>query len=173
MIEIFENFLSNEELEEHFSLLKESQRWAFTGFSPDESERHLEENYTFWYNPLNDIPFYTEYLFNKIVKETKKEFVLENVYANGQTYGLPGNFHIDATDNDYYTFIIYMNPVWDLCWGGQTIFLFEKQNEEFVLTPEPGSGVLFKGNVPHVGLEPTRYFKDIRITVAFKMKHVI
>ena len=37
----------------------------------------------------------------------------------------------------------------------------------------PNTGVIFKSNIPHAGLEPTRHFTYVRMTVAFKLTEIM
>lgn len=136
--------------------------WKFQGYSTKESD------IKFWYHDLNNNPFYTNKLLYYIKDKIGFDVKLETVYANGQTHGLCGDLHIDSDNDESYTFIIYMNEYWNVKWGGQTV-LYKNNNEIASIIPEPNKAILFKGNILHVGLEPTRHFTGLRTTVAFKI----
>jgi hypothetical protein len=166
-IKSYPNFLTQEEHNYVIAKTLKGNTWWHGGFSEDENAVN------FWFmNLMNDV-FFTEYMLNKIKIITEKNFVIDRVYANGQTYGLSGTYHQDAPDlntnnkNIYKTFLYYVNSNWKSEWGGSTLF---KQNEEVYTQPFiPNNAILFDSPIYHVGLEPTRHCKDLRVTVAFKL----
>ena len=139
-----------------------SSTWQFGGYSVS-----TDDSVKFWFNNLIENQFYTVHFLNRIEEITGLRFSLNRVYANGQTYGLPGNFHVDDESDDCYTFLYYVNPQWCPSWGGSTVFYHEDDIIQY--SPTPNSGLLFKSNILHAGLEPTRHCKEMRVTVAFKM----
>ena len=68
---------------------------------------------------------YIEVLWNKIRELAKGDLRLLRIIANGHTYGLGDNIHIDASDapesQNRVTFIYYFNPEWAPEWDGQTL----------------------------------------------------
>ena len=144
-----------------------SSNWAFKGHSDDKST-----DLTFWYLPLDHDTFFTTKLVEKINQYTRKNFVLERVYANGQTYGLSGSLHRDKENgnNQYYTFLYYVQPNWLPEWGGQTVFYDDNEKMVFQQFPTPNLGIIFNSEILHAGLEPTRFCSILRVTIAFKLK---
>ena len=66
-------------------------------------------------------------------------------------------FHKDSPNNDNgRTFMVYPNKVWNLNWGGYTVFADENNNVIDVSNPYPGRVVIFNGNISHCGLPPAR-----------------
>jgi hypothetical protein len=163
MLQVFENVIPESHYNDEYMILKTGSGWRFVGNSAIGSEHAIP----FWYYDLNDRPFYTSFLFNRIQEITGEEFELKSVYANGQTYGLCGDIHIDDPLDYARTFLIYMNPVWDIRWGGATVLYDNGKIHTY--TPRPNSGILFNSYIPHYGSEPTRHCKELRITVAFKL----
>ena len=171
-IQSYPNFLNKQE---HDYVVKKTLRgntWALGGYSVDDGNI----GFYFWYMELIQDVFFTEYMLNKIKIITEKNFAIDRVYANGQTYGLSGSYHQDKSDlntnnkNIYKTFLYYVNSNWKSEWGGSTLF---KQNEEVYTQPFiPNNAILFDSPTYHVGLEPTRHCKDLRVTVAFKLKDI-
>jgi Rps23 Pro-64 3,4-dihydroxylase Tpa1-like proline 4-hydroxylase len=119
---------------------------------------------------LQDDPLFNSTLLKKIRSDTGIDWVLDRVYANGQTYGLSGSIHQDAEGvepGQYYTLLYYANNEWRPEWGGHTIFT----TEQGIVTryPTPNSMVFFDSTIPHAGMEPTRHCPELRVTVAFKL----
>lgn len=183
MFTIYHNVLPNYDMNKLYSRLRKKREWCFDLISdPNDSK----SKFTFWNLWLHNDSFFTETVFNRIQELTNKKFSLLRVYANGQTYGLPGNLHIDMKEEHAYTFLYYVNPVWHVTWGGETVFteitnkiqntLLKPHERGFThvgnihtVFPVPNMGLFYNSNVTHAGLEPTRHFTDLRITVAFKL----
>ena len=163
MYTLYHNVLTKEEHELCYNNLRYGSNWEFTQVSAKG-----EDGLYFWYNELSDDSFYNDKFLNRIKEITKKNFSLDRVYANGQTYGLPGSLHTDSKEKSSYTFLYYVNKEWDVTWGGSTIFYHN--NEYKSMLPLPNCGILFAADKLHAGLEPTRHCKELRITVAFKLK---
>jgi hypothetical protein len=112
-------------------------------------------------------------IFDTIIQEKIKvlvpfKFEILDYYVNGHTRALDGYMHTDDAD---YTFLIFCNPVWDLVWGGKTIFVQDDGRYDAVF-PKPGSAVLFPSNMMHYAEDVSREFYGIRVTAAYKLKKV-
>ena len=158
----FEEVLPNHIFKEKYYELI-TGKWIYFGNSNESSP------YYFWNQNLIDDSFYNDELLKKIEKLCQQEFKLTRVFANGQTFGQPGILHQDSKDDDTYTFIIYMNPYWNIHWGGNTVF-YKNENNYMSYTPKPNFGLIFKSNLLHVGLDPSRDCKELRITVAYTLQ---
>ena len=162
-MEIYKNVLSKEE---HNYVIKNTimaDRWSFS----QRSDGNKLDNYIFWQLDLNEDKFFRETFFSKIEKITNRKFDIERIYANGQTYGLPGAFHRDTNNVKGKTFLYYVNPEWEADWGGETVFY--QNNTPTIIFPIPNSAVLFDGNTKHFGKDPSRKANILRVTVAFKL----
>ena len=124
----------------------------------------------FWYMELKDCPFFTKDLFSEIKKLIGNNFYIESVYANGQTFGLDGEFHIDDNDSNAYTFLYYPMKQWNLSWGGETVIL-DSDGIINSIYPTPNTAIMFPGNWLHCGRAPSKSFTDLRITIAYKLKN--
>ena len=163
MIELYQDVLSWEEHVHVYNVLYTGD-WKYGRFS-----KSVTDGYLFWYCDLNNNKFFTEEFASKIIEKSGKSLKLKNVYANGQTYGLPGVMHKDTDDEDCWTFIYYANPKWEHDWGGATVWLMENECQQSAI-PIPNAGVLFKSTILHCGNEPSRLCKELRISVAFNFK---
>ena len=162
-LELYDNVMTKDDFERCEKLIHDGG-WKFTGHSNDDSVLK------FWFMDLTSDSFFTEVFFEHIQAFTKRKFKLENVYANGQTYGLDGDFHKDADHDNAYTFLYYVSDVnsdnVDQV-GGYTQF---KINDEVTcVEPLINRGVLFKSNIVHRGLAPSRLSGMLRVTIAFKL----
>jgi|LakMenE18May11ns_1017448.scaffolds.fasta_scaffold9942043_5 hypothetical protein len=160
-ITFFENIFSQKDFEEiHKYIL--SPNWAFGHYSDENSAHKM-----FWNLDLSNIQYFNDYLFSVITQITNRNWKIERIYANGQTYGLDGSFHIDS-DNGY-TFLYYCNREWNPSWAGNTIFIDENTNQIESICPKPNHAILFPGNILHYGQSPSRDFYGLRVTIAYKL----
>jgi len=160
-INFYPNIFEPNQIEIIWNFLREN-KWKFWHNSIGNSPNF------FWQMKLSDNKFFTEDLFSQIKKRTGKDFSIERVYANGQTFGLDGEFHIDEKDENAYTFLYYANKEWDLAWGGETIIIDSEGNPN-VVYPVSNLGIMFPSNWMHVGKGPSKQFSDLRITIAYKL----
>ena len=123
----------------------------------------------FWYMNLENNSFFTQDLFSNIKKLIGDEFSIQRVYANGQTFGLDGEFHIDDPDDDAYTFLYYPAKNWNFSWGGETVIL-EPNGLINNIHPIPNTGIMFPSNWVHCGKAPSKKYTDLRVTIAYKLK---
>jgi len=164
-IDMAQDFLLEGEAKQVVEKTINGRGWHFGQFSSNDPQ---VKNFPFWMLTLDHDPFFTGTMFAHIQQTFRKKFTLERVYANGQTYGLPGSFHQDSQSALSYTFLYYANPEWNPMWGGETMIQTPDRGIVAV-TPMFNSGVLFPGDWWHMGKEPTRHFEGLRVTVAFKL----
>jgi hypothetical protein len=124
-----------------------------------------------WKLDLDNDNFFTQTFVQIIEKFSIKKFNLEKVYANGRTFGQCGNFRQDNTEPNTYTFVYYVNPEWNILWGGETVL--QTPNGLLAMTPYPNSGLLFDSTIPYLERDPSRHFDGMRVTVAFKFIEVM
>jgi hypothetical protein len=157
----FKDVFSQEDLEKIDEYII-SPNWGFGHWSNENFPDKI-----FWSLNLSNIQYFNDYLFSIITKITNRNWEIDRIYANGQTYGLDGAFH---TDSDHgYTFLYYWNKEWNLSWAGNTIFVDENTNQMESICPRPNSAILFPGNILHYGQSPSRDFYGLRVTIAYKL----
>lgn len=164
-IKVFEKFLDDTQSSYVSNRTLMSNGWKFSGKS------NHDEECSFWYLDLNEDPFFTSYMLYLIQAKTNNKYKIDRVYANGQTFGMPGSVHTDVEPEKYgsfFTFLYYLNIPWEPIWAGQTLF-FKENNLLHTQPYSPNCGVLFDSKIPHVGMDPSRHCKKLRVTVAFKL----
>lgn len=169
MIEHIQRFPAVYSEQEHQTVINKTVKAAGWKFAINSSDVN---SIKFWYLDLNNDSFFTEFSLRRLETLAGTEFYLGRVYANGQTHGLSGDLHQDVLDGDntYKTFLYYVGPIWQPEWGGNTVF-YDYQTESFFSNyPQPNTGILYNSNIFHQGQEPTRQCKELRVTVAWKLK---
>ena len=155
------NFLTVQEFDKLWSIIRESKTWTQEGVSREGTRK-------FGYLNLAHEPFLTEHLGEKIRRVTDANLRLDRVYANGQVFGQDGSFHQDSEAPNTFTFLVYMNKIDNVeTWGGETQFKFY-DDQLITFQPETNSALLFDSTLWHRGLGPSRHVDDMRITIAWK-----
>jgi SM-20-related protein len=93
------------------------------------------------------------------------------VYANGHTYGLGGQEHLDDTRPGTYTLLYYPMAEWRPAWQGETVWL-DGSDISHAILPQPNRAVFFDSRIWHAGRPPARSFHGLRVTVAWKLEAV-
>lgn len=165
MIQLYENLFDNEQINQIWSYL-EMSNWKFWHKSYPKSSNY------FWKMNLDDNSFFKENLFNVIKQIIGNNFSIENVYANGQSFGMDGDFHTDTTSEKGYTFLYYPMKEWNLLWGGETLIINPDNKQINYFHPIPNGALLFPGTWVHCGRGPSKNYNDLRISIAYKLiKH--
>ncbi len=102
---------------------------------------------------------------NRLQTMTGRCFRLFRVYANFQTAGQNGVFHLDDASPGTFTFILYLNSFGK---GGETEF--KSQDGIVVQKPIRNLGVLFDSRIEHRGKAPIG--DGTRITIAWKLEEI-
>lgn len=164
-IQTYNNFLTPELHTDVVNKTLYAREWYFGGVSSDNSNGVL-----FWKLDLDKDLLFNDVILRQIIAVTGKNLKLKRVYANGQTTGLCGSFHVDAFEDNCYTFLYYVNPIWDVVYGGETIFFNQMTKQTHIELFSPNKGVFFKSNILHAGMEPTRHCNNLRVTLAYKLE---
>jgi SM-20-related protein len=91
-------------------------------------------------------------------------------YANGHTYGLGGQPHLDDDRPGCYTLLYYANTEWKDGWEGETVYFDAAGEIALAVKPRPNRGVLFDSRILHAGRAPSRICPALRVTVAYKLE---
>ena len=164
MVIRYNHIFTSDEYRKLIELIKEF-KWIYGGTSTTDSEASK-----FWYSELMGHPFFVDWL-DKIQKVTNKKFTINRLYANGQTLGQDGSWHVDSHDTETgYTFLYYLNDYDDVSLIGETYFMVD--GEPVGITPIPNSAIIFPHNFKHKGMAPRKGFNDLRVTIAFKLTEI-
>lgn len=196
-ISIFDNFLTDNDYLTCINQL-ENASWNYSGSSYSSNNavcyrdnlpgRHLLPNISktiannfdvcvkFWNCDLNENEFFSKYLLQYIENKVERKFTLERVYANGHTYGDDGSYHLDSCENDAYTFLLFANEIPnELLWIAKGCFEIQEPSESFTRCYQPvkNRGILFHAKQLHRGNSFSRFFPNLRITVAWKLRLMV
>lgn len=161
-ITYYTDIFEKHQIETIWEFLKQP-KWEFWHTSNPDSTNF------FWYMNFTENSFFTEELFSVIKTNIGQNYSIERVYANGQTFGLNGEFHIDDDQEDTYTFLYYPIKDWSISWGGETIIV-DNDGNVTTIYPRPNCGIIFPSNWVHCGNGPSKMYSDLRVTIAYKLK---
>jgi hypothetical protein len=169
-IYVMDNFLEKDELQKAFEIVK-NIKWQF-GHKSNGSQSYETP---FWSASLQDEHFFSDYILNLIQKTFNKKFKLNRVYANGQTFGQDGAYHIDDNDEDCYSFVLYLHEINEAdveLAGGHIYFKLPDLKYKICYEPLLNRGILFPSNYIHKACSFSRYIMNLRTCVAFKLKEI-
>lgn len=167
---VCDNFLKPNELGQASDIIK-TRGWKF-----GHESSNFSTDTPFWSMDLVDEPFFTEYLKGIIETYFGKKFKLNRVYANGQTFGQDGSYHIDTDNADCYTFALYLTNIHpdnvEIA-SGNIYFKFPDVKYKIGFEPLYNRGIFFPSNYMHKATAFSRYILDLRICVAWKLQEII
>lgn len=144
------------------------KRWYYGNQSAGEAP-----GIPFWKMDLDDDPTITrlwEVAREGCEKATGQRLQVVRQYANGHTYGLGGQPHVDDKREGTFTLLYYPMPQWRPDWEGETLF-YDLRGEMIAgVKPAPNRAILFDSRIPHSGRAPSRNCAALRVTVAFKLE---
>lgn len=153
-------------------------RWSLTGGSREGGGR-------FWHmDGLEKEDFYSDFLFNilcnNFLKEKVSSYKVNRIYANGQTANQNGTAHCDDSRPNTFTLLYYPNPEWHWLWNGALFFLNAIGNNPSPQTDiiravsyQPNRAIYFSSNISHYAEAPSHLFKDLRVSIAWKLSKYI
>ena len=99
-----------------------------------------------------------------------ERFSDQRAYVNCSVFGDSYYAHRDCgVQEQHVTALYYANLVWNIDWGGETIYYNDDQDAELVVMPRPGRLVVARGAMLHRGGVPTRTCHEERYTLAYKL----
>ena len=161
MIKVFDNFLPKEELNKINELL-ERPMWSFTGGGVSDDDSFTSR---MWHMDNLEKDDYFVSLFYLIKDKLKINGQLLRCYANGQTATQSGVPHKDDGD----TTILYFPTPWAHYIGGHLHFYGEGLTD--TIEYKQNRLVLFPANLTHYAGAPDKTYRDLRVSLAFKVKN--
>jgi hypothetical protein len=143
-----------------------------------------ESKKIFWMLQVEHDRFFTQECFNSIKNIIGDNYIIKQVYFNAQSACQSTDPHCDSEDEDDYTFLYYVNTLWDFKWGGQTSFLNgyhditssqikyfygDVKMRSISYMPTPNSALFFPSNIIHFSHAPDRSMDVLRLTLAYKL----
>jgi len=169
-IQVFNNFLTEEETQNLYNYAQYSKNWRFQDSKElKESESLLSSGFLFLEIPESKT-FFHKTIFERIKKLINEKVFLHRVYINGQSTGCNGTFHIDGCDK---TVLIYLSP-YNIEWGGFTEFILNENGDHpeiKCVAPFTSSMVIFDGDIPHKGYSYSYQHCPIRYSLAYKLNY--
>jgi hypothetical protein len=168
LIEIMDDFVPPELHAETWKACME-KRWYF-GHGSNEGDAPR-----FWKLDLEGVPAFNslwEHVRARCETLTGAHLRVIRQYANGHTYGLGGQPHLDDVRPGSYTLLYYPMQEWKEGWDGETIFYDEQGEIALAIRPRPNRAIFFDSRILHVGRPPSRSCPELRVTVAFKIEAV-
>lgn len=167
-IVVTDNFLEAEELKKALSIIQ-SKKWKF-----GHKSLHQDNSETpFWSTDLMEEPYFTDYVKELIEKQFQKKFEIVRIYANGQTFGQDGTYHVDDNGTDKYTFCLYLSEIEKRdveVAGGHIYFKFPDKKYQICYEPILNRGIFFPSNYRHKATSFSRYIMAMRICVTWKLR---
>lgn len=162
MIEVYDDFFSEEIQHQIYTFLMDTGGWRLSGGSSISRFWHFDE--------LEKNDYFSDFLYKKITSNLDKKFTgFRRIYANGQTAGQCGVPHTDDGD---LTFLYYPNLEWGINYQGHLIFLNSDAADievDRIVEYKSNRALLFDGKVPHYADAPSRCYNDLRISLAYKL----
>ena len=169
---VYDNFLKESEINRVMSIINDKS-WSWGHVSNKMETLTITP---FWSIDLSEDEFFTSYLKKIFEDHFSKKFKLKRVYANGQTYGQDGTYHIDDENSLSTTVCLYITKIDPELVDSAGGYIYLKiPDKKYNLCYEPlfNRIIAFPSNYLHKGTSYSRYFTDMRICVAWKLIEII
>lgn len=164
-VQIFDNFLSKNELDNLTIEIGEPKyEWGHVSNSSSDTE------FPWLIMSLNGNQFFNTTIKSKIEKTVNMTFNTERIYMNGQMYGSESGFHVDTTDTNGFTFLLFIHDCSESNADSMGGYFYYKLNGEIrCIEPIKNRAVFFNGNILHKGCAFNRGVKILRQSIAWKL----
>lgn len=168
-LDVYDNIFSYEEVESFARFIKNSQ---FRIDGNDTYDMPLEMQ---TYSPYNHQDVWNMGFYNtEAYKCIHKRYNLDNmdcasIRINLTTPSERNRVHIDSRG---LTLLYYANPVWEIDWGGHTLFMNDTMTDaEYTCLCKPSRLIVFDGTIPHMILTPSSLCPTYRTSFAIQYRH--
>jgi len=175
MIEVFDDFLTQDEIMNLWNVLKGGTWTLEEGILYPKNEMEIAGGGC---NHLVDFTNPKEKIYKVILDRLyelpilKGQYIIHYASRNAYKVGDMGGVHQDSAD---VTALIYGNPIWHINWGSETIFTdsYSKDSEIIAsIIPKPGRLVVFDSKIPHTGRAPNPAYVNHRFSVAYNFNKI-
>ena len=181
-VQIFDNLLPPHDQQAVLAYLNRPG-WAYGGYSDPGGDRYFYKHFAGLVqsgaealvpSQIEDELVQTAPLIAQLWSGLKagplRGHMLARCYANGMPAGTEGSPHTDSDVADHFTAIYYPHLTWDASLGGETLVFNEARDEILAaIYPRPNRLAVFAGTSPHVARPVSKRFRDLRITLMFKL----
>ena len=133
------------------------------------SDGQLGQVSWFWMNKVDNIKLFNTDILKEIEENLDTNFELIRVYFNGMNFGQNAQFHFDDDRKDTYTLLSYILPIYNMEWGGQTVFI-DKDKKDMSTLPIPNRAVLFPSRIIHKAQPFNDPTAPMRVSLAYKLQ---
>jgi len=154
-----------------FFILRDEFKYAGWSLSNHAGYGNKETDKVFWRlnGENNNLIMYdcASFVKLKLQKYLQQELIFIRAQSNGTTFGQSSQFHMDFTEDNVWTFVLFTEKNWNTQWGGEFVVLNPTSNEYKYVSYIPNNGVLIPSNWLHYGMEPNHFTDKLRTTIAF------
>lgn len=109
----------------------------------------------------------SDYVQRTLKRHFCHSFVLDRWHINGQFFSQESNLHIDSTDENTITFVLFTNHSWCTNWGGEFCYYDDHIDDYRFVAYKPNRAVFFPSNKEHCGRAPNSNTDQMRTSIAF------
>lgn len=169
MIYTIEDIISKKSLENLYNSLISGNMWnltrhsknnilgTFPGFVVQEENKILNQGWSGYFSSLYEN---INHNFHKKYNFTLPENI-KRIHLGAKNDSSLTEFHCDTDVVNTYTIVGFLNPQWDLNWGGE--LYVEDKKFEFI----PGRFIIFKSNLRHNGIGLNKTIPFWRLTLNY------
>ncbi len=158
-----------------YEYINEYGVWGLNPYSATGVENNTNDNVPFIHGfdsvAMRRSPFWTGQLQHHVEKFFGSGFVPYDCSVNNGRFGDNPLDHRDNYDkhSENITLLLYLNPVWNLNHGGETVFFSDQSEIEFSVLPKFCRMLMFDSYINHAARPPSRLFHGTRYTLAIKL----
>ena len=171
MIKVIDYVCNEKEIEFFYAEFRDNMSWTFRGEALDNTNWRKFHMFLKKQDSVHSKLFNkSDELFKKNLPSFSETHEIKNNYASGYLYGTHHEIHKDY-DKGGFTVMFYLNKIWDVSYGGETIFVNNLGDITNSIIPKPGRVAIFDGSIPHAAREVSRICVELRMVATFKYGH--
>jgi hypothetical protein len=171
MFHVLDNVYDKKDMDDFYFYFRDKAPWKFIGAGKDETKWR---KFNYYLNFKNKIENKLKKISENILKDLNiSDFLnLTRAYASANPFGTVHEVHTDYGEiAKGITVMFYLNNIWKVDYGGETVFFNQSQNEIIKsIIPKPTRIIVFDGGYPHCARDVRRDVNDLRMVLTFKYK---